>query len=379
MKYIKALIRKLAWLVFSHLPIQKKKIVFISFSANGYGDNPKYIAEELLKSSTKFKLIWLVKGKKEAESVPNGIKAVRFQSLASFFHIATAKVWVNNCRKFYYSKRRKQYYINTWHGFALKQIEKDTAQTLGEAYVNMAIADSKVTNLYLSDSHFMTGIYQNSFWYSGEVAEFGAPRNDIILNQEDDKIRKKVLSAFSLSDDKKVILYAPTFRADLSLDCYSLDYDRLKAICEKRFGASCIILVRLHPKITAKAPDVCKYTNTVLNASPYPDMQELLAAADIVITDYSSLMFDFALSLKPCFQFATDIEDYKADRNFYFDIESLPFPLAVSNEELEKNIETFDEDAYKKDVEAFFDKVGMIRDGQASKKCVERIISVCQK
>lgn len=371
--------RRTIWFFSRLLPIQKTKVVLISFGGAPYGDNPKYIAEQLLKTAPHLSLVWLTKVSPDKAGVPAGVKAVRFQSAASFYHIATAKVWVNNARTFYYSKRRGQFYINTWHGFALKQIERDVQSVLPPDYPAMAIADSKATDLYISEASFMTGIYKNSFWYNGEVWEIGSPRNDVILNQRDGKIRKAVLDAFSLSLDKKIILYAPTFRADYSMDAYRIDYGALAAACEKRFGGEFVTLVRLHPKIVSKSAEVCTYTDKVLNASPYPDMQELLVAADVVVTDYSSLMFDFALSLKPCFQFATDIEEYKKDRNFYFPIESLPFPLATSNEQLKQNVESFDKDGYEKNVTAFLDNVGMVREGRSAEKCCTLIRDLCTK
>jgi CDP-glycerol glycerophosphotransferase len=102
-------------------------------------------------------------------------------------------------------------------------------------------------------------------------------------------------------------------------------------------------------------------------------MQELLSTVDIVISDYSSLMFDFALSFKPCFQFATDIEEYKKDRDFYFDLNSLPFSLAISNDELYKNIISFDNTSYARKLKDFYEKVGMNLSGNASIKTAEII------
>ena len=103
-------------------------------------------------------------------------------------------------------------------------------------------------------------------------------------------------------------------------------------------------------------------------------MQLLLAGCDAVITDYSSLMFDFALTRRPCFQFAMDIEAYKGDRNFYFPIDETPFPLAVSNEEMVQKILQFDEASYQADWDAFYQKMGFCEDGNASERCVQWIL-----
>ena len=148
-------------------------------------------------------------------------------------------------------------------------------------------------------------------------------------------VKEKVYSFYNLSEETKTVVYAPTFRVDWSLEPYSVDYVRLKKACEERFGGKFVVLVRLHPNIAAKSEELgITYNDEIINATYYPDMQELLCACDIVISDYSSLMFDFALSYKPCFQYATDIDAYKGDRNFYFDLSDMPFPMATSNDEL---------------------------------------------
>jgi len=152
-----------------------------------------------------------------------------------------------------------------------------------------------------------------------------------------------------------------------------VDYHRLCKACEKRFGGNFVAFVRLHPNVVNKCSDL-KFDEKTINATLYPDMQELMAFADIVITDYSSLMFDFSLMMKPCFQYATDIEDYKGDRNFYFQIDSLPFDLCTDNDQLENAVLGFDESAYRERLGAFFDNVGMIRDGLASKRCADWIL-----
>ena len=360
------------------LPVKRNRVVASNFYGRGYGDNPKYIVDKLL-SHKELELIWLVKGDKDKASLPEGVIACPVNSFKAIYYLATARVWVDNCRKpFILRKRRGQFYMQTWHGFALKQIERDVADKLGKGYVKSAIKDSKYTSLVISDSEFMTKIYAKSFWYSGEIATIGSPRNDMILNR-DESVRSKVFSSMSLPSDARIAVYAPTFRADNSLEAYDLDYMRLKDACERRFGEKFIVLVRLHPNIMQKSTNLNFDGVNVVNASFYPDMQELLCAADVVISDYSSLMFDFALSLKPCFQFATDIDEYKNDRNFYFEIDNLPFVLARSNDELESGILSFDEEKYREDMTRFFDSVGMVRQGDSAEKCAQIIVEKCSK
>jgi len=372
LKIPKSALKSAFWIFCRMLPVKKNKIVISSYYGRGYGDNPKYISEELLKRNSDAEILWLVKNKNEAETLPEGVHPVLNTGIKSVYHLSTAKVWIDNCRKYYKYKKKTQFYIQTWHGFALKRIEKDVEDKLGDDYTNLAKHDSRAIDLIISDSEFMTGIYKNSFWYSGEICQWGSPRNDGIINGTC-AVLEKVRTHFSLSPKTKTVLYAPTFRSDYSTDCYSVDFERLINTCEKKFGSDFAVLVRLHPNIADKCAFL-NYTDKILNATPYPDMQELLEFADIVITDYSSLMFDFSLKLKPCFQFATDIEDYKGDRNFYFDLSALPFDMCTNNDELVNAINAFDRENYEKKLTAFFDSVGMIRDGKASKKCADLII-----
>jgi CDP-glycerol glycerophosphotransferase len=274
-------------------------------------------------------------------------------------------------------KRKGQYYIQIWHGgLGLKKVEKAAQDKLPPIYVKNAIQDSRMADLFAAESEWTYEYYRTDFWYDGEILELGSPRNDIIINKNAG-LKEKVFEYFGIDQTRKLVLYAPTFRADYSNDAYSLDFHRLKHSCEQKFGGNFSVLVRLHPNIV-KNCDQMNFDNVdVINASFYPDMQELLSVSDAVISDYSSLMFDFALSMKPCFQFATDIDEYKKDRDFYFEIDNLPFVLAKNNDELEQGILDFDEEKYKSELASFYESVGMVLDGTASLRCSEIILEKC--
>lgn len=355
---------------FRLFPVCNKKIVVSSYYGKGYGDNPKYIVEELLKQDT-YKIIWLVKDSGIADTLPAAVRPCKIGSLRAMYHLVTAKIWIDNCRKGFYFKRKNQFYIQTWHGFALKRIERDAVGSLTDGYESFASRDSGTIDMIVSCSHFMTDIYKKSFWYGGRVEELGAPRNDRILSG-DSSVKEKVYRSFGIEPAKKIVLYAPTFRKDLSLTAYSVDIERVLKAFGAKTGEEYVCLVRLHPNISTMSEAVT-YSDRKINASNYPDMQELLVAADAVISDYSSLMFDFALSKKPCFQYAVDIEDYKSDRNFYFDLSELPFPLSTNNEELEEHILHFDQASYQKRLDTFFAEVGMVQNGDASGRVAEII------
>ena len=355
-------------------PVRRNRVIFSSYYGKGYGDNPKAISEALHMKTPNTELIWCIKEESAKNTLPPYVRACHIGTFRYYYYMNTASVRIDNSRSYFPLKKKDQLYIQTWHGFALKKIEKDVEDSLGSEYIKIAKRDSSMINLIISDSSFMTQLYKNSFWYDGEVKEWGAPRNDIIISNNYE-IKKKIKNYYRIDEDKKIILYAPTFRHDKNIDCYNIDYHRIIHSLRERFAAEYVFLVRLHPLISDKAAEMEYDNNNVINASMYPDMQELIAASSIMVSDYSSVMFDFALSFKPCFMYATDIEKYRQDRNFYYPLDKLPFPCSTNNNELENSIMSFDYDIYKSRLNSFINEFGIIHNGLASQKCADYIIS----
>ena len=155
---------------------------------------------------------------------------------------------------------------------------------------------------------------------------------------------------------------------------YKFDYEKCLSEFSRKFKDEYVMLIRLHPNILDRSTELgIEGKDGVYNASFYPDMQELLVASDILITDYSSSMFDFALTKKPCFIYASDIKNYSDDRGFYFDLEKLPFVISTDTKELLSNISLFNIDKYNKEVNGFLVQQGCVDDGYASKRVVDWI------
>lgn len=370
------LVSKGLWGLCTLMPIDKKKVLFSSYYGRGYSDSPKAIAEALLASGEDVNLCWLVKSEAEAATLPAGITPVNQNNpLERIKAYSTSRVWVDNCRKYVPRKRKGQFYMQTWHGFALKMIEADATQALEDAYIQGSKNDSRMTDVIVSGSGFMSGIYRDSFWYEGAVEELGTPRNDIFFGDTCSALAKKVRLTLHLPESRRLALYAPTFRVDQNLDCYALDAKKLVSACEARFGGEWTVLIRLHPNIAGKSAGLFPYDGEkILDATSYPDMQELLAGADLLLTDYSSSMFDYALTGKPCVQFALDVEEYTRERNFYFPLTGLPFPMARSNDELESIIRNYDQAQWTGRWEQFRQENGFREDGQASGRCARWIL-----
>jgi CDP-glycerol glycerophosphotransferase len=356
------------------IPLQNKKIVVCNYFGKGYGDNGKYIVEEIIKQEHNYDIVWLLNkdliGKVD---FPAMVRSVKYGSLRALYELATAKVWIDNCRKsFYPLKRKEQFYIQTWHGgIAMKRIENDVKKNLSKAYLKSAKLDSKIANLFISNSSFCTDMYKRAFCYESKILEFGTPRCDVLFKDRKE-LHEKVRKFFNIDFSTKILIYAPTFRADGNLKVYDIDFNGLIEVLNVKFGGNWNVLVRLHPNISEQA-NFMKYNSKIINATLYDDMYELLSVSDILVTDYSSTMFEFSLTYKPVFLYAVDLEAYKEDRDFYFDIFSLPFSLACNNQELLINIKKFDKKKYYEQLKTFHLELGLAENGDASEKVVEVI------
>lgn len=366
----------ICWLV----PIRRNKIVICSYMGKGFGDNGKYIATKLHEMSNDIDIVWLVNEQCNCDEFPDFIRTVRNDSLKGIYELATARVWVDNCRKqLFEAKRKGQFYIQTWHGgIALKRIERDVADKLSRRYVMASKADSKMADVFVSNSEFCTNMYENKFWYNGKIIECGSPRNDIFF-KDNKSINKKVKKILGVKNDCHIALYAPTFRGNVDdslLKC-NINCEQLISTLNNKFGFEWVVLVRLHPNISNLNKNL-HYNERIIDATNYSDMYELMYASDILITDYSSSMFEFALSKKPCFLFATDVTEYMNDRNFYFDYYKLPFQVATTNDELTEVINNFNDGTYINKIKTFFSNIGLIENGNASEKISKLILDLCK-
>lgn len=385
-RYVKTVVHIL-YPFFARLPIRPNKIVLDNYQGRGYGCNPKYIAQQLIAQGNKYDLVWLVsKEYMDQSEIPSSIRVIRYGSVQCFYEYATAKVWISNYPKMYLvkngvKKRRGQFFIQTLHGsLGIKKIDGDvTAFTQRERWLKEAIASSTMTDYWISNSTFETGVYQSAFWNIKDEAIllYGHPRNDIFFNEAGMKrARQKVSAAYGIQN-QRILLYAPTFRDNQRMDCYHVDFPRLLEHVRQRFGGDWALVVRLHPRMRKNVEKILPPAPGIIDAMFYADMQELLASADCMLTDYSSCAFDFMLTRRPVFLFAPDLERFESERGFYYPLETTPFPLARNNDELMANIDDFNDQTYASKVDVFLQAKGCMEDGHASERVarlVERLM-----
>lgn len=361
------------------LPISRRKILFLSYYGSQYGCNPKYLSEYIVGTHSDWDVVWAFTVPQEHDVV--GVRKVRYRSLRYFYELSTSRVIVSNYRMTAdFKKRAGQYYIQTWHSsLRLKQIERDAESSLPAHYVEMAKNDSRNIDALLSGCQYSTSIFERCFWYSGKILHTGTPRNDLLFSNSSEK-KENIRRKLNVGPNTHILLYAPTFRKGNNLSAYNIEYRQLAESLASYKAGRWLILLRLHPHLRQMSEQLAAGESNVADVTAYDDIQELLYVADVVVSDYSSLIFDFAITQRPCFLYVPDEEEYlKQDRSLYFDINSLPFPKSHSNDELRHQIEHFDSATYANSIHAFMKGIGSYETGHASEnvtRYIETIITV---
>ncbi len=373
--------------VFWIFPLRENRIIFISHSGTQYSCNPKYISQYLgERYPGKFERIFALK--LPEKWVGDGEKFVRFLSPRFLYDCLTAKVITSNCgMPTYLPKRKGQFVIDTWHGGGAYKRNNCNLENIGitKARREMLLYKSYCTNMVLSSSAVFSSLVLPDLEpnYKGEVLPCGMPRNDILFQGNHVAIRQKVCEDFGIGPGRKLVLYAPTSRGSFdtmtlrtsgSLEV-GLDVGSLLEAARRMLNSDVVLLIRSH-----HATDLVSLgeSQDVVDVSGYPDTQELLCAADMLVSDYSSIIWDYALTKKPCFLFVPDLDYYLTeDRGTYTPVETWPGIVCRSNEELCQAVLHFDEAGYVRKVERYLSDMGSYETGMACEQVCHRIAEVC--
>ncbi len=368
MLFVASLAVKCLWF----FPIRRDKIIFLSFKGQ-VSDSPKYVYEYLINSGYSYCYYWVVKG--DNIQAPEGCYSSKPNGINFFYNLVTSKVIVtNDYLNTYYPRRKGQIVVNTWHGGS-------PLKTVGMVGTDVTDDDrdffkrhDDIYSCFLSSSNFMTKeVFRKSFGYTGIIKEIGMPRNAVLLRDHSAQ-EKKVRDYFGIGEKQKIVLYAPTFRGETKHGAFlpkeqQFDVEMCIQTLERRFGEKFCFLFRAH-----HACHVDLDLPGVYGASDYPDMQELLCASDVLITDYSSCMGDEALMYKPVFLYCPDLDEYIKERGFYWDIYSLPFPVSKSQNELFRSVIEFDVESYKYGIEDYLHKLGTFENEKSDEIAGEMIV-----
>ena len=372
--------------------IDDKLIIFCSFNGKSYSCSPKAIYEYMVrhKKYNNFKFVWAFYEtdkytflEKNKNTVIVKINSKEYQK-----YMATAKYWIFNYKiPDYLYPKKDQIFVQCWHGTPLKRLGCDllhfdnVLNTMEGMKKRYKIEASKFS-YFLSPSKFASEKFISA-WNLKEIGkediiiEKGYPRNDFLFNYTEEDIKKIKHRLGIENDNRKIILYAPTYRsnqheAGLGYTYKEeINFEELK----EKIGDKYIVLFRPH-YFMANVFDFEKYKGFVYDVSEIDDINELYIITDLLITDYSSVFFDFANLKRPMIFYMYDLEHYRDKSNgFYIDLEELPGKITETQEELEQEIERIDKEfKYDEKYKRFNEKYNYLDDGKASKRVVRRII-----
>jgi CDP-glycerol glycerophosphotransferase len=369
-------------------PVKNGKIVFTTFEGDGgFCCNPRYIAEELLRRNaddSKYELIWLVNNTER--HFPDGICKIKNTLLNRVYHLATAQVWIDNSRKAYgTAKRKNQLYIQTWHAaLGFKPVGMFRGKLFPKIAYLVSRYDSKLADYVLSNSEWCTERYPKMLLYKGEILKTGSPRCDIFITKRMELYRT-IRERYGIPADGKIVMFAPTFRGggqkgNRKVFCEesTLDFEMLSNTLHEKFGGRWYVFLRLHPQLATQMERIPlkNRSKNMVDVSQADDMNEVLSAADVFVTDYSSSAFDAANIRIPVFLYEDDLQKYVQERgNLMWDMKKIPFVVAETNERLKEEIEKFDKQKYEEAIERFLKRHGVLEDGKAS----ERVADVVER
>ncbi|WP_081048451.1 bifunctional glycosyltransferase/CDP-glycerol:glycerophosphate glycerophosphotransferase, partial [Mammaliicoccus sciuri] len=359
--------------------VDSNTIVFESFGGKNYSDSPKYIYEYMQKNYPKLNYIWVFNNP-DKNVITGNAEKVKKGSKEYYDAYSKAKFWVSNARlPLYLNKKENQIYIQTWHGTPLKRLANDMKVvrmpgTTTANYKKNFYAETSRWDYLVSPNRYSTNIFKTAFWMDEERTwEIGYPRNDVLVNRSDDQeYINQIKKDLNLPEGKKVIMYAPTWRDDefVKKGQYLFDLKINLENLQKELGENYVILLRMHYLI-ANALDLNGYEDFAIDVSNYSDISELYLISDALITDYSSVMFDFGILKRPQYFFAYDIEKYdKGLRGFYMDyMNDLPGEIITDEFKLALELKNIDEhkEKYKDKIEKFYNKFCSLEKGQSSK------------
>jgi len=379
-RYAKKLVIRALLTPLRLLPVKENRVFLINNLSHKYGGNPKYVAEYLMEHyGDRLEIVVSVKHPEDYGCLrQRGFKVVRFNSWQYFINAMTSRVFVTNSGGYsYLPMRKKQYVINTWHGGgAYKKSGTDMYNNTKIFRADLKL-QSRQTGAFLSTCRRFTQEFTRAMILPEEVFwNIGMPRNDMLIHP-DETLRRQVRERIGLKEDEKLILFAPTYRKvddnyfrDSVAIQYGVDSARVVKAMEQRFGGKWRFAVRYHPNVVNRQDML---DESVTDLTDYEDMQELLLAADAMINDFSSSMWDFMLTGKPSFLFAQDLEHYVATTEVYVPVSQWPYPKAVSNDQLEENILKFDEEKYAADCRLHYQALGGCETGEATRLVCQRI------
>ncbi|MDF9749120.1 CDP-glycerol:glycerophosphate glycerophosphotransferase [Arthrobacter sp. ES3-54] len=352
-------------------------VLFMCFGGRRATDSPRRLLEEFQRRGSKWPMYWAVAD--YSVPVPGGTEPVLIGSRLWYRLLTESRILINNNNfPFYFRKREGQVYIQTWHGTPLKKLGNDVARTsFSLSYWNLMWREAEYWDALLAQNEYAAGVLAECFGFEGRVVVEGYPRNDSLTPERMEQNRAAIRTKLGIPDGKTAILYAPTWRDDAKnasrqyeMVTY-LDFEK----AQMQLGSDYVLLLRGHHNIASQRQTAAN--KFVIDVTEYPEVNDLYTAADILVNDYSSVMFDFCVTGKPIIFLTPDIKQYRdSTRGFYFDLEEkAPGPLHSTTEEVIESIKNISDVAglYARKYEAFVKMFAPHCDGHATARVFDTL------
>lgn len=374
----------LALILIGKLPAKKNLVVFESFQGKQYSDNPRAIYEYLFEHNPGFVCYWSAHRKFLHNFKNKNVRYIKRLSPRWIYLMGRAQYWVTNSRMpLWIPKPKHTIYLQTWHGTPLKKLANDMNEvhipgTTAEKYKREFIQEASNWDYLVSPNAYSTEIFRSAFQFKKTMLETGYPRNDVLVKNNNPEYVNALKRKYGLPLDKKVILYAPTWRDNqfYQKGKYRFDLNLDLAMMQQQLQENCIVILRMH-YLVAENFDVSPYRGFVFNFSNHEDISELYLLSDLLITDYSSVFFDYAILKRPMIFFVYDIEEYRNHlRGFYFNFEEeAPGPLVTTTAQVIEEVKKIVTDGYQLpySFDTFFVKFCYLECGKSSQRVVERV------
>ncbi|CAM3980980.1 CDP-glycerol glycerophosphotransferase family protein [Mesobacillus zeae] len=376
---------KLLFTLVGLLPADRKLVMFESYLGKQYSCNPRAIYEYMRVNKPEYKLYWSIDSRYTETFKELDIPYIKRFSIKWLFCMARAGYWVTNSRMpLWIPKPKHTVYLQTWHGTPLKRLAQDMKEvhmpgTNTEAYKEEFYRESRNWDFLISPNAYSTEIFRRAFQYDKQILETGYPRNDMLLSPEKERLAQEIKRKLKLPMHKKVVLYAPTWRDNQYYEKgrYKFDVQLDLKEMQRELGEDYVILLRMH-YLVAENLDLKPFHGFAYDCSNYVDIRDLYLISDLLITDYSSVFFDFANLWRPILFYVYDIEIYRGElRGFYFDLEkNAPGPLVTTTVEIIDYIKTLDLDTHNnQDYQKFHDHFCHFETGESTRKVVGSVFN----
>jgi CDP-glycerol glycerophosphotransferase len=356
---------------------RQERVVLESGLGKQYGDSPRAVHEELLRRGTDLALTWV---NDTSTRIPgNDVEKVRRLHPRYFWRLGRARYWVNNQNfPHYLQPASGTRYLQTWHGTPLKRMQHDIEgiRERDPEYIEKVTRMTGYWDALVSPSPYATECFRSAFRFTGDVLETGYPRNDLFHAPDAAERGRLVRQRLRIPEGRKVVLYAPTFRDDVKRGNSFLADLRLDLeLLQRRLGEDYVVLLRFHSIVKGRPEIRADQQDFVRDVTLFPDTQDLLLVADVLMTDYSSIMFDYAALDRPMVFFTYDLDHYRGSlRGFYLDFEDVaPGPLVRTSEEVVEALSDLDalRSRYADQRAAFVERFAPLDDGHAAARVVD--------